>query len=158
MGSPLSFRGAPTSAFTRVFDALCAASGMTAETYSANAPLSRGFVFGRPGAPVSLFSLSPRIEGMERREAPGGLRDLLRLVCETNLRAELPGPKASQGVGVPGRAGPCEGPGASRRSIAARVVGGRILLRAQTSRSTTPSTQQDRGNDYTDCKYKSRTK
>jgi len=42
-------------------------------------------------------------------------------------------------VGVPGRAGPCEEPDASRRSIAARIVGGRTLLRHPTSRSTTPS-------------------
>src|SRR5882724_8997767 len=67
---------------------------------------------------------------MERREAPGSLRDSLRPVCETSLCV------------VRGRTNPCEGPCASRRSIAARIVGGRTLLRHPTSRSTTPSVEQ----------------
>ena len=81
---------------------------------------------------------------MERREAPrsgrGSVRPALR---SADLRAKLPGPKtdsdlrAFEGVGVPGRAGPCEGPGASRRSIADRVVGGRTVLGRRASRSTT---------------------
>ena len=80
---------------------------------------------------------------MERREAPRrfarppwpGLRD--------PATRQASGTQGFEGVGVPGRAGPCEGPGASRRSIAARVVGGRTLLRHRASRSTPPSTNQD---------------
>jgi hypothetical protein len=76
---------------------------------------------------------------MERREAPRepALRAPFRPTLRSaSLRAKLPGPNwllranALRAVGVPGRAGPCEEPGASRRSIAARVVGGRILLRS----------------------------
>jgi hypothetical protein len=48
------------------------------------------------------------------------------------VRAKIPGPKALRGVGVPGRGGPCEGPGASRRSNAMPVVGHRILLPLET--------------------------
>jgi hypothetical protein len=55
---------------------------------------------------------------MERREAPrsgrGSVRPALR---SASLRAKLPGPNALRAVGVPGRAGPCDEPGASWRSI-----------------------------------------
>ena len=44
---------------------------------------------------------------MERREAPGSLRDSLYRSCEDRCeRAKIPGPKCLEGVGVPGRAGP----------------------------------------------------
>jgi hypothetical protein len=82
------------------------------------------------GCVVSLFRL-PLNEGMERREAPGSLRGSPHRLARPVCRAKIPGPKSLRGVGVPGRAGSCEEPCASRRSIAARVVGGRTLLRHQ---------------------------
>jgi hypothetical protein len=60
---------------------------------------------------------------MERREAPRSLRGSVRSALRSaSLRAKLPGPMAFEGqcfegVGVPWHAGPCEGPGASWRSI-----------------------------------------
>src|SRR5947199_9520356 len=56
---------------------------------------------------------------------------LLSRVCETQLGASCEDERA-----------PVEGPCASRRSIAVRIVGGRTLLRHPTSRSTTPSIEQ----------------
>src|ERR1041385_1828351 len=81
---------------------------------------------------------------MERREAPGSraigsLRSALR---SADLRAKLPGPKALRVVGVPGRAGPCEGPGASRRSNAMPLSGTAPCSLFRTPRSTTSLIEQ----------------
>jgi hypothetical protein len=84
--------------------------------------------FGLPGSPYPFFR-SPQKEGLERREAPGSVRSS---PCDRPVRAKIPGPKcAPRGWGSRG-AGPCEGPGASRRSNAMPVVGHRILLPLET--------------------------
>jgi hypothetical protein len=86
--------------------------------------------FGPRGGPSPCFPFP-----LKRGEWSAGRRQevcqtSLRPVCETDLCV------------VRRRTGPCEGPCASRRSIADRVVGGRTLLRHPTSRSTTPSIEQ----------------
>src|SRR5262249_20242377 len=95
---------------------------------SANAPPRRGFVFGRPAAPVSLFSFPLP---WERDGAPGGAQE----VCETSS-AGFARPSHTPRFRVPGLRGKwgsrgaralARSPGASRRSIAARIVGGRTL-------------------------------
>src|SRR5216683_1556342 len=98
----------------------------------ANASPAGVFIFGPPGRPVSLFSCSPQTRGMERREAPGGLRDL--------LRPGLRDPACASCEDARARA---KGPAPPDAPSAARVVGGRTLLRHPTSRSTTPSIEQD---------------
>ena len=68
---------------------------------------------------------------MERREAPAegaNLRQAGR--AKASLAPSFRDPSECEGWRGPGARGPCEGPGASRRSIAARVVGGRTLLRS----------------------------
>ena len=56
----------------------------------------------------------------------------------------------SEGGGGSRGAGPCEGPGASRRSNAMPVVGHRILLPLRTPQSTETSLEQNR-NIYNSC-------
>src|SRR5258707_7335869 len=68
---------------------------------------------------------------MERREAPGGLRDL--------LRPGLRDPACASCEDARTRA---KGPAPPDAPSAARIVGGRTLLRHPTSRSTTPSVEQ----------------
>ena len=74
------------------------------------------------GCVVSLFRL-PRKRG---DGAPGGARELAQLpstVCEAGVSRQDSGTRVLRGVGVPWRAGPCEEPCASRRSIAATLSG-----------------------------------
>ena len=117
---------------------MCVHDRFTCQTAQRTHFIAPGLEFGRPGRPaVSLFpSLSK--EGLERREAPGSLRDSLPALRRP-VRAKIPGPIGFEGGGGPGARGPCEGPGASRRSNAMPVVGHRTLLPLRTSRSTTPS-------------------
>src|SRR5690242_10732882 len=73
---------ASLNATSRVSPTNAACSAMQAALVFAsletgNAPPSRGFVFGRPGAPVSLFSVSSPIG--ERNGAPGGATERVRL-------------------------------------------------------------------------------
>src|SRR5262245_35678529 len=77
---------------------------------------------------------SPRKEGLERREAPGAFAKL-RPALRMPVHAKIPGPIGFEGGGGPGAWGPCEEPGASRRSNAMPVVGHRILLLLRTPRS-----------------------
>ena len=124
----------------------CERQLMAAVTFNSQRSAVPWFWFRAPGRALGPFSVSPQTRGMERREAPGGLRNL----PEAGVAIRQPSRRASgtqrlRAVGVPGRAGPCEGPCASWRSIAARIVGGRTLLRHPTSRSTTPSVEQDIG-------------
>ena len=94
----------------------------------------------REAAPFP-FSVSLQ-RGMERREAPGGLRNLLRPAVRRPASRRASGTRVStRGGGVPGRGALARGPCASRRSIADRVVGGRTLLGHRPSRSTTSSNQ-----------------
>ena len=82
----------------------------------------------RSAAPVLCFqareSLHPvfLLPSHEGDGAPGGARELARLpspACEAGvITPSFRDPIFSEGVGVPGRAGPCEEPCASRRSIA----------------------------------------
>src|ERR1051326_311370 len=113
---------------------------------SANAPLSRDFVVRTPRcARLPVFLPSPE----ERDGAPEGAQGALRSAplgqpcdrpaCTPSFRD----PSRLRAVGVPWRAGLLRGsPGASRRSIADRVVGGRTLRSHQASRSTTPLIEQ----------------
>ena len=58
--------------------------------------------------------------------APGGARELARLpspACEAGVSRQDSGTLSFGGMGVPGRAGPCEEPCASRRSNAATLSG-----------------------------------
>ena len=80
---------------------------------------------------------------MERREAPRG--------CARPPQPGVRDPATRQASGTQGSGGRwgsrgaralARSPGASRRSIAARIVGGRTLRCPQASRSTTPSTEQ----------------
>ena len=72
------------------------------------APLSRDFVFGLPGEPVSLFSVSPQTRGLERREAPSGQPALraLPLGRHCDLPACTPSFPRLWGGGGPGACGP----------------------------------------------------
>ena len=81
---------------------------------------------------------------MERREAPRSLRNLLRLALRSASRTrQASGTQVFGGWwGSRGARALARSPGASRRSIAARVVGGRTLLLHPASRSTAPSTSQ----------------
>ena len=85
---------------------------------------------------------------MERREAPGSLRDSLYRSCEDRCeRAKIPGPKCLEGVGVPGRAGPqalraLRLPALQRD---AQYEEHRSPALRQTPRSTTHSIEQGRG-------------
>ena len=104
MAFPLSVPLRPTDLVCERMDA-----GVKARHgISANAPLSRGFVyFGRPGRARLPVFLLPSNEG---NGAPGGasgaLRGSLRPVCETSLCVVLPGPKSLEGGGDPGTHGP----------------------------------------------------
>jgi hypothetical protein len=91
------------------------------------------FVFKARGRPVSLFSLFPSQRGeWSAGRRPGALRSApLGRPCDRPACASCEDARAL-----------CEGPCASRRSIAVRIVGGRTLLRHPTSRSTTPSIEQ----------------
>jgi len=100
--------------------------------------------FRTPGCAHLPVFLLPSNEG---NGAPGGASGALRSAplgrfarpaCASCFRD----PSRLRAVGIPGRTGPCEEPCASRRSIAARIVGGRTLLRHPVSRSTTPSIEQ----------------
>src|SRR5690349_20283592 len=97
--------------------------------HSANAPPPGGLVFGRPGWPVSLFP-SPLLRG---DGAPGGARRLAKPPygpCEGPLSAPTAVSPVARGLTVNGvRAANDVGRCASRRSTAARIVGGRTLLR-----------------------------
>src|ERR1044071_4981564 len=105
---------------------------------------ARGF-FGLPGEPVPCFHPLSIGEGWSAGRRPGSLaigslRPALRSAGLTRRDSWTQG---LEGVGVPWRAGLLRGsPGASRRSIAARVVGGRTLRSLQASRSTTPEAEQ----------------
>ena len=103
------------------------------------------FCFQAPGRALRPFFLLPSNEG---NGAPGGAGRFARPPLDRRrdppaFTPSFRDPSSLRAVGVPGRAGPCEGPCASRRSIADRVVGGRTLLRHPVSRSTTPSIEQD---------------
>jgi hypothetical protein len=116
---------------------------------SANASLSRGFDFGPRGGPVSLFSFFPSKRGeWSAGRRPGACEAPLGRPCDRPACASCEDARA---LG--------EGPCASRRSIADRIVGGRTLLRHPTSRSTTPSVEQGMGDidqDARTAKFNSR--
>ena len=84
-----------------------------------------------PGRALGPFFLFPFKRG---NGAPGGARSLAIGSLAGFARPGL--------VRLARRTSPCEGPCASRRSIAVRIVGGRTLLRHLVSRSTTPSIEQ----------------
>ena len=94
-----------------------------------------GFEFGRPGRPAVLSFSVPQKEGWsaERRR---GACEAPQPALRRPVHAKIPGPVGFEGGGGPGAWGPCEGPGASRRSNAMPVVGHRILRCLRTPRST----------------------
>src|SRR5260221_14741983 len=102
-----------------------------AASFSANASLSRGFDFGPRGGPVSLFSFFPSTRGeWSAGRRPGA--------CEAPLgRFARPACASCEDARVLAR-----DPAPPDAPSAARVVGGRTLLRHPTSRSTTPSIEQ----------------
>src|SRR5262249_11917032 len=119
--------------FSWIPDRRCAASGMTPVVWrtESNQPTLRyagALFFGRPAAPVSLFSCPLHGRGMERREAP---REPCDRLPKTSLAIGRSARRASGTQVFGGKWGSrgaralARSPGASRRSIAARVVGGR---------------------------------
>src|ERR1041385_7071171 len=124
------------------------------KTSLANAPPSRLEVFSGPGiGPSPCFPPLSIGEGWSAGRRPGSLAigSLRPALRSAGLTRRASGTQVLEGVGVPWRAGLLRGsPGASRRSIAARVVGGRALRSHQASRSTTPKTRQGE-KDCTPC-------
>ena len=84
---------------------------------TANAPLSRVVVFRAPGRALRPFFRFPSNEG---NGAPGGAGRFARppwAGLRDRLSRRASGTQCLRAVGVPGRAGPCEEPCASWRSI-----------------------------------------
>ena len=112
---------------------------------SANAPPGQDFVFRTPGCARLPVFLPRSMEGeWSAGRRPGGLRDLLGRVCETQPHAKLPGPKSLEGGGGPGARGPLRGARAplgapSRHALSAAapcaVIRHRDRRRRQTSKA-----------------------
>jgi hypothetical protein len=118
----------------RWFLVLHSFAALRADHRTANAPLSRVVVFRAPGqARLPVFRFPSKRGEWSAGRRPGSLRYGLpqagSAICQPVRLVRTHGPEVV-------------GPGASRRSIAARIVGGRTLLPHPASRSTTPSMQQ----------------
>jgi len=112
---------------------VCGVFSVPTQAFSQRSAVPCGGFSGPGAGPSPCFPFPLKARGMERREAPRepALRAPLGRHCDLPACAscETHGPEVV-------------GPGASRRSIAARIVGGRTLLPHPASRSTTPSMQQ----------------